>query len=158
MRITAKTTFIIMVFVLTSGCAIMGSKPAKDKRAIVMDMKEKVLQELYKSRPDTRALIAKSAGYGVFANANVKVVIASFGGGYGVIKNNKTGHSTYMRVGELGAGVGLGIKDFRAVIIFHNQKTLHQFVNHGWNFGGHVDAAAKAGNKGTRYWKDTELN
>lgn len=174
---------------LASGCAIMGSKSAKDKRAIVMDMKEKVLHELYKSKPHTRSLIEKSTGYGVFSNANVNVVIASFGGGYGVIKNNKTGRSTYMRVGEVGIGFGLGMKDFRAIIIFHNQKTLNQFVNEGWNIGGHVDAAAKAGDKGaavggealasgnmtiyqitktglalqatlkgTRYWKDPELN
>ena len=40
------------------------------------------------------------AGYAVFDNANVNVILASFGGGYGVVKNNLTGKSTYMNMGE----------------------------------------------------------
>jgi lipid-binding SYLF domain-containing protein len=91
-------------------------------------------------------------------------------------------------MGEVGIGLGLGVKDFRAVFIFHDRTTLTKFVNSGWEFGGHADAAAKAGDKGaavggealidgitiyqltksglaleatvkgTKYWKDDELN
>jgi len=34
------------------------------------------------------------------------------------VKNNKTGKYTYMKMGELGIGLGLGVKDFRAIFIF----------------------------------------
>jgi lipid-binding SYLF domain-containing protein len=124
----------------------------------------------------------------VFSNANVNVIFASFGGGYGVVKNNKTGKHTYMKMGEVGLGLGLGVKDFRAVFVFHDKATMDKFIHSGWEFGGHADAAAKhqdkgaavggevlvdnitifqltetglalqATVKGTKYWKDRELN
>ena len=53
-----------------------------------------------------------------------------------------------MRMAMLGVGFGLGVKDFRAVIIFKNPDALNTFVDKGWEFGGHADAAAKAGEKG----------
>ena len=53
-----------------------------------------------------------------------------------------------MRMAMLGVGVGMGVKDFRAVIIFKNQDALDTFVEKGWEFGGHADAAAKSGEKG----------
>ena len=93
-----------------------------------------------------------------------------------------------MRMAEIGAGLGVGIKDFRAVFVFQNGQTLNQFVNSGWDFGGDVGAAAKTRTQGgqvstgssaqgleiyqftqsglelaatvagTKYWKDEELN
>ena len=46
------------------------------------------------------------------------------------------------------SGIGLGIKDFRAVFVFHNQKSMDNFVEYGWDFSGQADAAAKSGDKG----------
>ena len=57
--------------------------------------------------------------------------MASFGGGYGVAKSNKTGKHTYMNMGEVGIGLGLGAKDFRAVFVFHNADAMNRFVEHG---------------------------
>ena len=48
----------------------------------------------------------------------------------------------------LGAGIGAGVKDFRAVIIFKNPEVLHTFVEKGWEWGGQAEAAAKAGETG----------
>jgi hypothetical protein len=80
------------------------------------------------------------------------------------------------------------LKDFRAVFVFNNRATLERFITSGWEFGGHADAAAKAGDKGaaiggeilidgitiyqltesglalqatikgTKYWQDAEMN
>ena len=151
-------------------------------------MKSQVLKDLYKVKPYARTLVSKAPGYAVFSNANVNLIFASFGGGYGVVKNNKTGKHTYMKMGEVGIGFGLGVKDFRAVFVFHDKTTMNRFINSGWEFGGHADAAAKARDKGgavggevladnitifqltevglalqatvkgTKYWKDAELN
>ena len=85
----------------------------------------------------------------VFSNANINIIFAGFGGGYGVVKNNITGKHTYMRMGEVGIGLGLGVKDFRAVFIFHDERTMNRFINNGWQFGGYADAAAKASDKGS---------
>ena len=93
-----------------------------------------------------------------------------------------------MRMGEIGIGVGAGVKDFRAVFVFHNAAALSRFMDVGVSVGGQADAAAKAGDlgaavageaimdnvtvyqltqsglalqatvKGTRYWQDADLN
>jgi lipid-binding SYLF domain-containing protein len=47
-----------------------------------------------------------------------------------------------------GLGPGIGVKDFRAVLIFKNKRTFTEFVDGDWEFGGHADAAAKSDEKG----------
>lgn len=176
-----------MVLVLT-GCVTTGAATQEQKRRAILDMKQEVLADLYQVRPEARAKIASAPGYAVFSNANINVLLASFSGGQGVVKDNASGRHTFMKMGEVGIGVGLGVKDFRAVFVFHDQATMQGFVTHGWEVGGHADAAAKAGDKGgalageilldgvtvyqltenglalqatlkgTKYWRDSELN
>ena len=170
-----------------NGCATSGATP-QEKRQTILSMKHEVLKDLYKVRPQARNQIAKASGYAVFSNANINIIFASFGGGYGMVTDNKTSKHTYMKMGEAGSGLGLGVKDFRAVFIFHKRSTMKRFINSGWKFGGHADAVAKAGDKGaavggealldhmtiyqltesglalqatvkgTKYWQDDELN
>ena len=130
------------------GCAITGNRTVEQKRQAVLDMKNSILSELYRHKPDVKNQIANAAGYGVFSNANVKVVLVSAGGGYGVVKNNHTGRQTFMNMGELGVGLGLGAKDVRFVFVFHTQAALNRFIDYGWSFGVQGDAAAKAADKG----------
>ena len=133
---------------IITGCSTtVGVTPA-EKRQSVLAMKDKVLTELYKLKPDVKSQISMAPGYAVFSNVNVKIIFASFGGGYGVVKNNKTGKHTFMKMGEVGIGIGLGAKDFRAVFVFHKAETMKRFIEHGWTFGAQADAAAKASDKG----------
>lgn len=185
-RITAAVCFVFVFTIV--GCATIGNKTQTGKRRAILDMKKEVLTDLYRFKPDVESQINSAPGYAVFSNANIKIIFASIGGGYGVVKNNRTGRDTYMKMGELGIGLGLGVKDFRAVFVFHNTETMNRFVEHGWTFGVQADAAAKAGEKGgavggevtvdnitiyqitksglalqatikgTKYWKDSALN
>lgn len=178
---------VVLLVLLFGGCATTGGSSIQEKRDAVLAMKNDVLNELYKLHPQAKKEIATAPGYAVFSNANVNIIFASFGGGYGVLED-KAGKRTYMKMGEAGVGLGLGVKDFRAVFIFKNQSTMERFINSGWEFGGHADAAAKASEqgvalggealidhiiiyqitksglvlqatvKGTKYWKDEELN
>jgi lipid-binding SYLF domain-containing protein len=183
------SAMIILILSLSvAGCATTAGQSSEDKRQSILSMKNDVLTELYKLKPDIQGQIAKAPGYAVFSNVNVNLILASFGGGYGVVKNNQTGKHTYMKMGEVGVGLGLGVKDFRVVFVFHNEATLNRFVDHGWAFGAQADAAAKINDKGaavgaeatvdnitiyqltesglalqatikgTKYWKDTSLN
>lgn len=147
--------FLIIIF---GGCAITGAKSPSEKRQAVLSMKNEVLADLYKLKPDVKAQIARAPGYAVFSNANVNLILASFGGGYGVVKNNKTGKHTYMNMGEVGIGIGLGVKDFRAVFVFHTTRSLNRFIEHGWAFGAQADAAAKAEDKGEAFGGEVVLD
>ena len=184
-----KTHFFISILCLifVTGCAST-SGSVSDRRAAINSMHSNVLTNLYKEKPSVRQQISSAVGYGVFDNANVNVILASFGGGYGVVHNRKTGARTYMRMAEAGVGLGAGVKDFRVVMVFHTEAALNRFVKEGWAFGAQADAAAKAGDKGaaaggeatvdnitiyqmtesglalqatikgTKFWKDAELN
>ena len=138
----------LLIFVLTlSGCANQGATPDSERQS-VLKMKQDVLTDLYKVKPDVQAQLNSAVGYAVFSNANIYLIFASVGGGYGVAVDNRTGKHTYMKMGELGAGFGAGVKDIRLIMVFHTEASFNRFINHGWAVGGQADAAAKASDKG----------
>lgn len=193
MRVNLKAAlqFACILLLLTMGaCTATGlnnGTPAERRQAI-QSMRGEVLAELYAIKPDTRAQIAEATGYAVFSNANINLIFASFGGGVGVVHSNIAARDTYMRMGEVGIGIGAGVKDFRAVLVFHNESALERFMDVGLSIGGQADAAVKAGDlgaavggeavvdnvtiyqltqsglalqatiMGTRYWQDSALN
>ncbi|MBN4074959.1 MAG: hypothetical protein COA71_06755 [SAR86 cluster bacterium] len=172
---------------LLSAC-ISTQGSISERRQAVQDMKISVLTELYEVKPDVEGQISQATGYAVFSNANINLIFASFGGGYGVLRDNRTDQDTYMKMGEVGLGFGAGIKDFRVVMIFHTADALDRFLENGITFGAQADAAAVADDqgvafgaevtvdnitiyqmtkaglalqatvKGTRFWEDDELN
>ena len=185
-----KPAWLLLLPLLVVQCTTTGSSgdTPEERRQAIRDMRAEVLEELFRAKPDVRPQVGEAVGYAVFSNANVNLILASLSGGIGVVRDNRDGQETFMRMGELGVGLGAGVKDFRAIFIFHDEDSLEDFVERGWIFGGHADAAAKANDlgaaiageavldnitvyqltqsglalqatvKGTRYWKDTELN
>jgi len=111
-----STAVCMIMALMVGGCATTGSVTPVEKRQAILDMKNEVLSKLYKLKPDVKTQISRAPGYAVFSNANVNVVLASFGGGQGVVRNNLSGKHTYMKMGEVGVGLGLGAKDFRLVL------------------------------------------
>lgn len=184
---TNYRTFLLIAVLTLTGCMSSGGS-VDQKRGAVQNMKNEVLTELYSEKPDVRQQIAEAPAYAVFSNANINLILASFGGGYGVLHNNRTGQDTYLKLGEFGLGFGAGLKDFRVVMVFHNQDALQRFEEFGVGFGAQADAAAVASDqgaavsgelqldnitvyqltqtglalqatlKGTKYWVDEELN
>ncbi|MDC1210898.1 YSC84-related protein [Porticoccaceae bacterium] len=178
----------IALLMSVSACSNSPTKSAVEKRQIIVDMRNQVLQDLYKIKPDVKAQIGNAEGYAVFSNANINLIFASVGAGHGVVRDNQSGKNTFMKMGEAGLGLGIGLKDFRAVFVFHSRDALSQFVEDGWAFGVNADAAAKASEKGaavggeatfdnitvyqltesglalqatvkgTKFWQDSELN
>jgi lipid-binding SYLF domain-containing protein len=147
MKTFRDLSFILLCLVM-AGCASHSGETVSQQRQTVVEMRASVLAELFALKPSVEQQIQSAAGYAVFDNTNVNVILASFGGGYGVVKNNTTGAQTYMKMAEVGLGLGAGVKDFRIVFVFHNQAVLERFVTQGWAFGAQADAAAKAGEKG----------
>ena len=118
-----------------------------EKRAVVRKDRDEILAKLYAAHPDAKEKIQKAAGYGTFNNKNMNLFLLSSGRGYGMVVD-KSGKETFMSMGSLGGGVGLGAKDLSVVFIFKNADVIKKFVDSGWQFGGEADATAKAGEKG----------
>jgi lipid-binding SYLF domain-containing protein len=121
-----------------------------EQRAKIRQTRDEVLKELYRLNPAAKAKIKKSVGYAVFSNVGVNLVLASFAGGHGLVveKGMISDTETYMKMGSAGLGLGLGVKDFRAVFVFYDKAKLQAFVDKGWDFSAQADAAAKSGEKG----------
>lgn len=133
---------------IAGGCATTEGNTIEEKRSFVMETHDDTLQELYRERPEAREKIENAPGYGVFSTIDTNLILVATGGGYGVVVDNATGERTYMRMGELGVGPGIGLKDMRAVLVFHNDNVLHDFTESGWQFGGSADATAQSGEQG----------
>jgi lipid-binding SYLF domain-containing protein len=143
-----KIFLSILAGLFLVSCATPKGVTKQDQTDYALKMKNQTLVELYKKEPETRAMIKKAAGYGVFNNIGSYLFLLSTGNGYGVVVDNATGKKTYMKMAQVGAGIGLGVKDFRIVFIFRNKEVLNDFIEKGWEFGGQADAAAKSGEKG----------
>lgn len=145
---TLQFLLILSAAIYLCGCAAPKGSTIQEKRNYILEMREETLAKLYKKKPYVKEQILSAAGYGVFSNINTNLLLVSTARGYGVVKNNHTGRETYMKMGQVGIGPGLGLKDFRVVIIFTDKDSLADFVDQGWEFGGHADVAAKSGEKG----------
>jgi lipid-binding SYLF domain-containing protein len=124
-----------------------------EQRAAVRKDRDEILAKLYAAFPDAKEKIQKAAGYGTFNNKNMNLFLLSTGHGYGMVVD-KGGKETFMAMGSLGGGVGLGAKDLSVVFIFKNEDVMKKFVESGWQFGGEADATAKAGDKGAAAAKE----
>ncbi len=118
------------------------------EKSEIRDMAQKTLARLYKEQPSARDAIARADGYAVFSSGGVNVFFVSAAYGSGVAHSNASGAETFMKMASGGVGLGLGIKDYRLVFVFHTRKAYDQFVKSGWDFSGQADAAAKAGTSG----------
>ena len=139
---------LILAITAAAGCVSPKGATVSEKRASVLTMRDETLADLYARKPELKKRVEGAAGYGSFSNIGTNIIFTTTGSGYGIVVNNKTGEKTYMKMAELGLGLGLGIKDFRAVFVFHNEDVLNKFVNKGWKFGAEADVAAKSGEKG----------
>lgn len=144
---------LLFVFIVFSGFW-SGKSPEEVKednrkeRVERLKMNNETLQLLYKYAPEAKNMLLGSYGYATFSNVGVNLVLLSAEGGKGVAHNNRTGINSYMKMASAGVGLGIGIKDFRAVFLFKDKKAYENFVNNGWEANAQADAAAKYDDNG----------
>ena len=56
-----------------------------------------------------------------------------------------------MKMISAGAGVGVGVKDYRVVFVFETDGAFANFLNSGWSGEAQTDAAAKTSKSGAAY-------
>ena len=136
----------ILAVLLLVGCA-KGDTPA-EQRNHIQQMRQQTLSTLYGQDAGTRQEVARSKGYAVFTNVNNNLLVLSAGSGYGVLRDNRTGRDTYMKMATAGMGIGMGIKKFQAVIIFNDAAALDRFITTGFDASAQADLAAKSADDG----------
>jgi len=154
------------------------------QRAKINEMADEALHGLFSENASAKELFDKAYGWAVFDN--LKIALGwSGGGGNGVAVNKKTGAHTFMKMGTVGVGFGLGAQKYQVVFLFQDEKTFRNFVDKGWEASASAQAAAgtegiggqagfvngiaiyqitdkglmaSADIAGTKYWQDKKLN
>lgn len=145
-----RVAFSLMVSLMAMGLCSAKDTPDQ-QREKVRKMATQTLTDLYKLQPAARDAIQKSAGYAVFNNMGTNILLLSTARGAGVAINSKTRKETFMKMISAGAGLGIGVKDYRVIFVFENEQAMAKFVDSGWDASGQADAAAKAGKSGGAY-------
>jgi len=138
---------IIPICLFLLALPALADNVAKEREEIRQKTTE-TLNRLYKLQPKAKQAINSGYGYAVFSNFGMKIFLAGGGKGKGGAINNNTGKHTYMKMLEVQAGLGIGIKRFQVVFVFENKKVFDEFINSGWEFGGQSTVAAKLDDDG----------
>ena len=157
MKRTANDLFMSLGLVVATlaGSAAWAQQPEtkpvdpQARRAELRKMCDEALATVYKAKPAVKGDIAKAAGYGCFTSFGMSFFVGC-AGGQGLVHSNKDKTDTYMNMAQASGGLDFGIKHYREVLVFKDAKTLQQFVDKGWEFGGAGTATAAAGGKGAK--------
>jgi len=108
---------------------------------------DQALAELYKAQPSARAHIQKAAGYAVFSNFGLKILVAGRQRAWHR-RRQQDEEGNLHEDGEVQAGLGFGVKNFRLVWVFDKKSDLDRFINSGWELGAQSTASAKVAGQG----------
>jgi len=139
-------TGIFAATALAVSASALAADPAAQK-AELSKMCNEALATLYKAKPEAKAQVEKSAGYGCFSSFGISFFVGG-AGGRGLVHDNASKKTTYMNMGQASGGLDFGVKDYREVLVFKDHATLAKFVDKGWEFSGSASATAAAGGKG----------
>jgi len=179
----------VLCLVLSAGQLALAEENWQDlkadaKKAKIDATAKEALDEVFAKSANAKDLFGKAYGWACFDN--LKIALGwSGGGGNGVAVNKKSGARTYMKMGTVGVGLGLGAQSYQVVFLFQDEKTFTNFVEKGWQADATAQAAAgtagvggqtgfvngiaiyqltdkglmaSADIGGTKYWKNKKLN
>ncbi len=145
------TSIVISVLLLAaplSSHALFDKKTPEEQRQELQDERVTALDKLYAEKPSAREELKSAKGYAVFSSLGVNVLLVSTQNGGGILRNNVTGEDIYMNMFSAGGGLGMGVKDFIVVFVFHTQDAMDKFQQSGWDFSGQADANAETSTQG----------
>lgn len=141
-----------------SGCLSPSGDTIAEQKATVQKMSDDSLQEFYAKNPDLKQKISQAAGYAIFKDFGVDIFIPSTESGWGMVYNKATGEKTFMKMFSLGVGLGMGIRDFRALFVFNDQDNITKFIHSGWGLGIQGNAVFRFGDVGDGFAGAAEIS
>lgn len=98
-------TLALTTLATVPGTALAATK--EESQAEVRKAAEAALAAVYKAAPSARKAAQSAAGYAAFSNFGMKILVAGSGTGKGIAVNNKTKATTYMAELQAGLGFGI---------------------------------------------------
>jgi lipid-binding SYLF domain-containing protein len=137
----------VIALMLTTALTVF-AESKEEKQAKARKKANETLQKFYEKHPSAQAAVKKAVGYAVFNNGGAKILFAGGGRGSGMAFENATQKVTFMKMREIQAGLGFGVKKFSVLFVFETKKAFDNFIEGNWEFGGQTTAAAKSGDGG----------
>jgi lipid-binding SYLF domain-containing protein len=128
--------------------ALFNKKDPAEERMELQDARKEALAQLYEEKPSAQTEVENAVGYAVFSSLGVNVLLVSTENGGGILHDNRDGKDLYMKMFSAGGGIGMGVKNFSVIFIFHTAEALDNFKDTGWDFSGQADATAQADDTG----------
>ena len=142
----------LMLCLMTSvALATDADKAAKEQAKIAKERTEinelstKALANLYAKVPSAQGVIQSCYAYATLSNTGIKLGLFGDAHGRGVAINNATGEKVYMRMKEMGIGLGLGVKEYDLIFVIGTETAWHSFISGDIKFSSSAEASAKDG-------------
>jgi len=135
----------VLLLSFTGGNSFAADDKAK-KQAEIRKVTQASLQKFYKSDPALKRKVAKAPGYGVFTTYGLSFLVGG-AGGKGLVHERAKKKDTFMSMAQASAGIQIGASESETLIIFNSPKSLHDFVDSGWELAGGGGATAGAEGK-----------
>ena len=99
MKTTRKLNLLAAALACTLAVTAQAAEPEIEKKQQeIRKMAQDTLQTLYKADPQAKSAVEKAAGYAVFSNLGVKILVAGSGNGKGIAVDNKSKKETFMKM------------------------------------------------------------
>ncbi|MDG2335091.1 MAG: YSC84-related protein [Myxococcota bacterium] len=135
---------VLAVTLAFSGCKTPAGETGNDQRATIRSSNQEILKKVYAEFPAARGQVNQGVAYATFSTIDAKILFGGTGNGYGLLTEKSSGQQTFMRMAKLQVGFGLGVQELSLLLVFKTDKTLKQFKEEGWTFGGGASAALKS--------------
>jgi hypothetical protein len=98
-KTTRKLNLLAAALACTLAVTAQAAEPEIEKKQQeIRKMAQDTLQTLYKADPKAKSAVEKAAGYAVFSNLGVKILVAGSGNGKGIAVDNKSKKETFMKM------------------------------------------------------------
>lgn len=142
------TTALFVTLMTTIAFAATKQEKIEKERGEIIQLHDKTLRNLYAKVPSSRGVIKNCYGYATLSNTGIKLGILGDAHGRGLAVNNITGERLYMRMKEMGVGVGLGVKEYDLIFVIGTPEAWKNFVSGKIKFEGTADASISDGYAG----------
>ncbi len=138
-------TALLVCFMTATSFAADNQEKIDKERAEIDALSVKALDNLYEKVPSSQNVIKNCYAYATLSNTGMKIGLFGDAHGRGLAINNATDEKVYMRMKELGIGIGLGIKEYDLIFVIETENAWKDFISGEIKFAGSAEAAAKDG-------------
>ena len=139
---------VLMMCLMTATAVAANPEKIQKERTEIEELSEKALQNLYAKVPSAERVIENCYAYATLSNTGMKLGIFGDAHGRGLAINNETGERLYMRMKEMGVGLGLGVKEYDLIFVIGTETAWNSFVSGDIKFATSAEAAASDGATG----------